>query len=446
MSLPPPPPDSVARASAATPLGVLQRIVHVERGEVIALMLSFAFFFSVLCSYYILRPIRDEMGIALGRDGLQRYLVVVLVVMLAAVPAFGWVVANVRRRHIVPTVYLFLISNLVVFRMLLDGAGEKPPAWIAGTFFVWINVYVLFVVSLFWSFMSDIWESGQAKRLYGFISVGGTAGAISGPIVLNLAIHSLGLANLLLVSAALLAIAMLIAEVLSRRLAADTDRPITQEQAADGAGLLDGALNVWRSPYLMRIALWVLAANLIGMYFYLKQNEIVGSLVIDSRERVVLFSRIDLATNTLTILAQLFAVGRIIERVGVGMTAAILPALCVLGITVLAIHPALSTIVLVVVVQRAAAYGFANPSMRTLYTVVEPKDKYRSQNFNDTFVYRGGEAAAGPIFDVLARRVASVAPAGLALVVAAAWIWLSFDLGRRQEEAAQAREKRSGQP
>jgi ATP:ADP antiporter, AAA family len=413
--------------------GLVRRAVKVEREELAALLASFAFFFCVLCSYYILRPIRDEMGITLGRDGLQRYLVVVLAVMLAAVPIFGWVVANVARRRIVTVVYLFLIANLLIFRTLLAGHDSKPPAWLAGTFFVWINVYALFVVSLFWSFMSDIWHADQSKRLYGFISVGGTAGAIAGPLLLNLLLPLIGLANLLLVSAVLLGLALAASQVLARTVGAA--QASAQSDTPERGGLFDGALNVWRSPYLLRIAMFVLAANIIGMYFYLKQNEIVAAALPNSADRVLFFSRIDLATNILTILAQLFAVSRLIERIGVGTTAAIPPVLCGVGIIVLALFPALATIALVVVAQRAAAYGFSNPSMRTLYTVVEPRDKYRSQNFNDTFVYRGGEAATGYVFGALGK-VGAVASPLFALAVICGWFWLAFDLGRRQEEKA----------
>jgi ATP:ADP antiporter, AAA family len=423
---------------------LVRRAVKVERDELMALLLSAAFFFSVLCSYYLLRPIRDEMGIALGRDKLQDYLVVVLLVMLAAVPAFGWVVANVARQRIVLVVYLFLIANLLVFRTLLAGQGNTPPTWLAGTFFVWINVYALFVVSLFWSFMSDLWTSDQSKRLYGFISVGGTAGAIAGPLLLNLLLPIVGLANLLLVSAALLGLALAVSRALARLVGAGNVALAASTPAAssDGGGLFDGALNVWRSPYLLRIALFVLAANLIGMYFYLKQNEIVGAALTNRDDRLLFFSRIDLATNVLTILAQLFAVSRLIERIGVGTTAAIPPVLCGVGIVALALFPALAMIAFVVVVQRAAAYGFSNPSMRMLYTVVEPRDKYRSQNFNDTLVYRGGEAATGYVLGALGKAGAAL-PAAFALAVVGGWFWLAFELGRRQEERAAA-QKRMG--
>lgn len=422
------------QATAGRPQGLvgwLERLVKVEPEEAKALLASFAFFYCVLCSYYLLRPIRDEMGITIGKDNLQYYLTVILVVMLAAVPAFGWVVANVARRRIVPVVYSFLISNLVLFWLAYSNHGNQPPTWLAGVFFVWINVYVLFAVSLFWSFMSDTWTTAQAKRLYGFISVGGTAGAISGPLLLNALIARIGLANLLLLSATFLALALAAATVL-RRLTGEGHGGAGAQEKADGKGLIAGATNVWNSPYLFRIALWVLAANLIGMYFYLEQNRLVSALITERNDRLVFFSRIDLATNILTIIVQALAVSRLIGVMGVGFTAAMTPAWCLIGIVLLAVAPALWSIALIVIVQRACAYGFANPSMRTLYTVVDAGDKYRAQNFIDTFVYRGGEAATGYIFNTLTKAAGVLASAGLAAVIAVAWIRLSFDLGRRQ--------------
>ncbi len=418
---------------------LLGRAVHLERGEAVILALSFAFFFCVLCSYYILRPIRDEMGIVLGRENLQQYLIVVLLVMLATVPAFGWVVANVPRRRIVPVVYLFLIANLVVFRMALIGQPTtRPPTWLAGVFFVWINVYALFVVSLFWSVMSDIWKPEQSKRLYGFISVGGTAGAIAGPLVLGATLSRIGLANLMLLSAAFLGLSLMLFTLLSRITQSLPPAPAAIARSEAKGGLLAGALNVWRSPYLLRIALLVLTSNLIGMYFYLQQNEIVARLVTDRDKRLLLFSHIDFATNVLTILAQLFAVGRLIERIGVGRTAAVPPILCAAGVALLVMFPTLWAIMVAVVAQRASAYGFSNPAMRTLYTVVDPDDKYRSQNFNDTFVYRGGEAASSYVFDFLGKRIGAAAPPVAALAAIGVWLWLAFDLGRRQEAKAAA--------
>jgi ATP:ADP antiporter, AAA family len=414
---------------------LLRRFVDVEPREVMALVGSFAFFFCVLCSYYLLRPLRDEMGIVLGKDNLQAMLLVVLAVMLAAVPAFGWVVTNLPRARIVPAIYLFLISNLVAFWALYLGAAAEPPSWLAGSFFVWINVYVLFSVSLFWSFMSDIWASGQAKRLYGFISVGGSLGALTGPLLLNLLLGTVGVANLLLVSAGFLALALAISSAMRRALGGTASQTHVSEKPESGS-LIAGAVNVWRSPYLFRIALVVLAANLIGMYFYLRQNEIVKVLMPDQTERLLLFSRIDLATNTLTILMQIFAVSRLIGRIGVGWTAAIPPIWCAIGVLLLAAAPALWSIALIVVIQRACAYGFSNPAMRMLYTVVDPVDKYRSQNFNDTFIYRGGEAATGYLFGVLAKYVGAAGPVLVALAVTAGWIKVAFDLGRRQESAA----------
>ena len=285
-------------------------------------MWSFVFFFSVLAAYYVIRPVREEMAVRVGREWLQALFVIVLLVMVAAVPLFGWVVSRFEKRRIVPVVYAFFIACLGAFWLLLTvrGAGVLT----AGAFFVWVSVFNLFAVSLFWSVMADTYTSEQAKRLYGLIAAGGSAGAISGPLVTQSLVHVLGPANLLLVSAAFLSAAILAVRAMrdARRRGAGAH----QDERLAGGGLLAGARRVWQSPYLFRIALWVLIANLIGTYFYFEQTRIVGEAYSNPADRVQLFARMDLAVNTLTVLGQLLVTGALLSRLGVGLTAAILPA------------------------------------------------------------------------------------------------------------------------
>src|SRR5262245_60806574 len=181
---------------------LISRMVIVERRDLPKLLASFAFFFCVLAAYYVIRPVREEMGVMVGREWLQTLFVIVFFVMLAAVPLFGWVASSFAKQRIVPIVYAFFILNLVGFWLLL-GTGHVG-VYAAGTFFVWVSVFNLFAVSLFWSTMADTYSSDDAKRLYGLIAAGGSIGAISGPLLTQSLVHVLGPANLLLVSAALL--------------------------------------------------------------------------------------------------------------------------------------------------------------------------------------------------------------------------------------------------
>jgi AAA family ATP:ADP antiporter len=416
-----------------TPLHrLLARVVHVEPREVGAMLVSFAYFFLVLAAYYIIRPVRDEMAVAVGSAHLQTLFVIVFFVMLAAVPLFGWVTSNFAKRLVVPLVYGFFIANLLVFWLLLSGSGQGTT--VASVFFVWASVFNLFVVSLFWIVMSDLYDSAQAKRLYGFIAAGGTAGAFAGPVITQALVGMLGPDNLLLVSALLLTLA-LAAAVLLRRIApangdaASSERPV-------GKDILAGAVRVWKSPYLLRIALWILLANLVSTFFYLEQTRIVGEALADRTARVALFAKLDLAVSVLTIVAQLTVTGRVMERFGIGVAAAALPAWCAIGLVGLALSPTLVVIVSIMAVERAIAFSLANPAVKVLYTVVDPEEKYKAQNFIDTVVFRGGDAASGWVFNSLGKGLgfSGGAVAILALPLAIAWLWLSFALGRQLVE------------
>lgn len=407
----------------------LTRIVHVERSEIAALVLSFAYFFLVLAAYYIIRPVRDEMGVAVGRDHLEKLFIIVFFVMLAAVPVYGWVTSRFAKRLVVPVVYGFFILNLVAFWAILSGGGRT--AAIASVFFVWASVFNLFVVSIFWIVMSDLYDAGQAKRLYGFIAAGGTAGAMAGPIITQTFVRMIGPDRLLLVSAALLALA-LVAAMLLRRIAPAHEQAAANERPV-GKHILAGAVRVWKSPYLFNIALWILLGNLVSTYFYLEQSRILGEVITDRTQRVELLARLDLAVSIMTILLQVFITGRMLERFGVGISAATLPTWCAVGLIALAISPTLFIIVSIMAVERAIAFSLASPAIKVLYTVVEPEEKYKAQNFIDTVVYRGGDAASGWIFNSLGKTLgfAGSTIALTAVPAALAWLWLSFSLGRQ---------------
>ena len=412
----------------------LRSAVLLEPGELRPLIISAVYFFCILAAYYIVRPIREEMGVKVGRDGLQTLFTVVFFVMVAAVPAFGWVATKFRRAAVVPIVYGFFILNLIGFWAAFSaGIGEK---WLAGAFFVWVSVFNLFIISLFWSLMSDLWSSGQAKRLYGAIAAGGTAGAFCGPLLTQTLVKSLGATNLLLVSVALLISAL--ACISALRTVAHQGNQTGKAAPPKLADIVAGATNVWRSPYLFQIALVVLLANLISTYFYFEQNRIVGETIADPAARVQLFARIDLAVSVLTILAQLFLTGSLITRLGLGWTAAALPLTVIVGLMAIAISPTLMIIISVVVIERAVAFAFANPAFKVLYTVVDPDDKYKAQNFIDTVVYRGGDAASGWLFNGVAKQAGWSMPAIalMTLPLAVWWLWLSLKLGREQTELA----------
>ena len=260
-----------AKSAVTNLVDRIRRLVVVEPGEWPALLWSFAFFYCVLCAYYILRPVRDAMGVTVGPDYQKWLFSIVFLVMLAAVPIFGWVVSTFAKRQVLPIVYLFFIANLLVFWALIRTRDDSPN--IAGAFFIWVSIFNLFVVSLFWSFLADHYTSDQAKRLYGFITAGGSLGVLTGSSLTNGLVHVVGVPNLLLISALILTAALGCALVLRTILssAGDADRPAH----AGVRDILSGALHSWNDPYLFRIALWVLLANLVGTYFYIEEQRIV---------------------------------------------------------------------------------------------------------------------------------------------------------------------------
>ena len=410
-------------------------------GEVRALCWSFAYFFCLLAGYYVLRPLRDEMGIAGGVRNLPWLFTATFFVMLAVVPVFGAVVANLPRRRFIPLVYHFFVLNIAIFWLLLTFDAGKVH--VARVFFVWISVFNLFAVSVFWSFMADLFASGQGKRLFGFIAAGGSAGALLGPAVtVGLAVP-LGPVNLLIVAALLLEAAVLCAlrlETAASQLKSEAGSPAAAAPAGktDAAGLgggwLAGIAMVLRSPYLAGIALWVSLLSLAGTFLYFQQANIVAAASDDPAVRTRIFATIDLAVAVLTILVQCLATGRLITRFGAGPAAAFLPLVFTLGFVAFATTPVLWVVIAFQAAQRAANFAISNPAREVLFTVLAREEKYKAKNVIDIVVFRGADAASGWLFAALRGAGMELGAISLATVpVTAAWLGLALALGRAHE-------------
>jgi AAA family ATP:ADP antiporter len=412
----------------------LERVVAVRPPEARALLWSFAYFFCLLAGYYVLRPLRDEMGIAGGVKNLQWMFTATFFAMLAAVPLFGAVVARLPRRRFIPLVYHFFVANIAIFWALLFLDYEKVV--VARVFFVWISVFNLFAVSVFWSFMADLWSSEQGKRLFGFIAAGGSAGALLGPIITVSLAKAIGPANLLVVAAVLLEVAVFCAARLERE--ADVGEPReAPARAPIGGGWLAGLAMVLRSPYLAGIALWVTLLSLAGTVLYFQQANLVAAASDDPAVRTRIFASIDLAVGILTILVQLLATGRLIERFGVGRAAACLPLVFAAGFAVLAFSPLVAVVIAFQAIQRTANFALSNPAREVLFTVLGREEKYKAKNVIDIVVFRGADALSGWLFALLRGAGATLPAIAFGMVpVAAAWLVLSIALGRAQERKA----------
>jgi len=419
----------------------LARVVAVRPGEVRALCWSFGYFFCLLAGYYVLRPLRDEMGIAGGVRNLPWLFTATFLAMLAAVPVFGAVVATLPRRRFIPLVYHFFVANIAIFWLLLTFDVAKVE--VARVFFVWISVFNLFAVSVFWSFMADLFASEQGKRLFGFIAAGGSAGALLGPaLTVGLAVP-LGPVNLLIVAMLLLEAAVLCAlrlETAASQLKSDVRalaaaEPAVQSEAAGlGGGWLAGIAMLLRSPYLAGIALWVALLSLAGTFLYFQQANIVAAASDDPAVRTRIFATIDLAIAILTILVQCLATGRLITRFGAGPAAAFLPLVFCLGFIVLAATPALWVVIAFQAAQRAANFAISNPAREVLFTVLAREEKYKAKNVIDIVVFRGGDAASGWLFAALRGAGMDLGAISFATVpVTAAWLALALALGRAHE-------------
>ena len=367
------------------------RPIPAERHEWPALAGSFAYFFCLLAGYYILRPVRDTMGVAIGSRDLPALFTAMFVAMLVLVPLFGWLCARLPRARLLPLLYGFFALNLAAFYAALQSG--VPFARIAPVFFVWVGVYNLFVVSVFWSFMADLWSSAQAERLYGAIAAGGSLGRW--------------------------------AKAHPRPADPDPEQPM-------GGSVLAGARTALASPYLLGVCAWLLCYTLLSTTLYFQQIEIVGREIAEAAERTRLFSTIDLVVNSLTLLTQVLLFPRLVAGLGVTWLLALMPLLSVAGFLVLGAAPMLAVLIVFGVARRAGEFAISKPVRETLFTVVPREDKYKAKNFIDTVVYRGGDTTAGWVFSGLRTLGLSLPAISFAMVpVAVAWAAVSLYLGRQ---------------
>ena len=431
----------MSEAAGSQPQRWLAKIVAARPEEVRAFLWSFAYFFCLLAGYYVLRPLRDEMGIAGGVKNLQHLFTATFVVMLAAVPAFGAVVARLPRRRFIPLVYHFFVANIAIFWLLLT--LDMGKVHVARVFFVWVSVFNLFAVSVFWAFMADLFSSEQGKRLFGFIAAGGSAGALAGPALTVWLVEPLGPVNLLIVAALLLEAAVICAARLEGAAQAGAARPGSPRAAASpvnlGGSSFSGFLLVLKSPYLAGIALWVALLSLAGTFLYFQQANIVAAASDDPAVRTRIFATIDLAVGVTTLVVQSLATGRLISRFGVGPAAAFLPLVFAAGFAVLALHPVLAVVIAFQAIQRAANFAISNPAREILFTVTSREEKYKAKYVIDGVTFRGIDAASGSLFAALRGAGVELSTISWSTVpVAAGWLILALALGRAQERRAAA--------
>ncbi len=394
---------------------------------------GFAFFFFLFCGYFMLRPIRETMGIQAGVDQLQWLFTATFVAMLAVVPLFGWLSARVPRAMLVTWVYAAFALSMAGFAALLY--LRPGSVWAARAFYVWLSVFNLFVVSIAWSLMADVFRMESAKRLFALIAAGASAGGLCGPLLGGLLAGVLGPAGLLLLSALLLAATLPLKRWLLRWRAAHRDdvAPDDMRRPIEGS-ILAGLSRIFQSPYLMGISLLVILLATLNTFLYMEQARLVAHAFPDTAQRIRVFSALDFAVQALSLLSQVFITGRVAARLGLGFLLTAVPLTMMAAFLALAAYPVFGVLAAAMIVRRVGEYALIRPGREMLFTAVSPQDKYKTKNVIDTVVYRAGDAASGWVktgVDMLGHGVALIALLGAACALAAAAV--GYGLGRKAD-------------
>ena len=413
-------------------LKLLTRWFNVNQNEAIPIFWSFLYFFCLLSGYYVLRPLRDEMGIRGGVENLQWLFTGTFFVMILIVPLFGFIIKRYSYRKFLPYIYIFFIGNIFCFFILFK--LEISPVILARSFFIWLSVFNLFVVSVFWSFMTDIYSTEQSRRLFGIIAAGGSTGAITGPALTVLLTTTMDPINLLVLSMLLLSVATLCIRNLINWSVENSEingqakiklKPI-------GGSIFAGIKSVINSNYLLGICGLVFLYTAVSTFLYFEQAHIVDQTISDSSSRTRLFGGIDFVVNTLALSSQLFLTGRLIHKFGMAIILAAIPLLVMIGFFSLSLAIALPTIIIIQIIHRAGNFSLLRPGREMLFTVTPREDRYKSKNFIDTAIYRGSDALTGWAFAGLVSLGFSLSTiAVVAIPLAGAWALTGFIMGKR---------------
>ncbi|MBI2986784.1 MAG: MFS transporter [Deltaproteobacteria bacterium] len=417
---------------------LLRRVIEVRSDEARVLGWSWLYIFSVLSSYYIIRPIRDEMGIAGGVENLPWLFTGTLVGMMVANPPFAALVRKLPRARFISVAYRFFIANLLLFFLLLKVATPEQSIWVGRIFFIWTSVFNLFVVSVFWALMVDVFDSEQGKRLFGFIAAGATLGSILGSSLTATLARQVSSTYLLLGSVVLLEVAVFSVRRLSRLSEGLLLTPgARSDEAPIGGKVLSGMTHAFKSAYLLNISIYMLLYTITSTFLYFEQAAIVNRSFADRAARTAFFAEVDLLVNVLTLATQLFLTERILRLLGMALTLTVLPALSVLGFVTLGLAPTVAIIVTFQVLRRSGNFAVARPTREVLFTVIPREDKYKAKSFIDTVIYRSGDQIGAWSYALLSfLGLGMTGIAFVAVPISAAWLLNGLWLGRKQEAMA----------
>lgn len=416
---------SAETANVDAPSELVLNELPLTRTEWKLASVSASTFFLLLCSYYILRPVRDEMAVQTGANRLPWLFTGTFLCTLAVVPLFGWLAKHLSRAVLVPLVYGIMIACLTVFFTVF--ATGITPVW-AAVFFMWLSLFNLLVVSLFWSCVSDAFTTQQARRCYGYLTAGGTAGAIAGPTITTMLAVRVGTAPLILISMVLLGGAMG-GLILLRRVSFGEQRTL---QRPLGGSILAGITETATSPLLRGVAGLVICYSAVSTVLYMELTGLAGKTFSNPDLRTEFFARIDLCVNLIALATQLLGTRFLVQRAGLRWTLITGPLLVVAGLLVLGAWPSLILVAVVQVIHRASEFSLSRPGREILFTTVDPEARYKAKNFIDTAVYRANDTLSAWIISTLTRMGGS-AVWFIAIPVGLIWGILGRRIGRQED-------------
>lgn len=429
---------SDAASGPARAPGWFGRLTGAARGEGRAVVAGFLLFFLVFSSYFMLRPVRETMGIAGGVDNLQWLFLGTFLATLVVVPLYGWVARTVPRRQLLPVTYGVSAATLAGFGFGM--AIDPDNIWLARAFYIWISVFNLFAVSIAWSLMADVLRPSQAKRLFGQVAAGASLGGLAGPLAGGLLVERIGHPGLLFLSATLLlgSLACVGALLRWRDAARAYDDPPAENTRPIGGGTFAGLSLIARSPYLLAISLFVILLATANTFLYFEQARLVEQVFPDRTDQTQVFSAIDVVVQSLTILVQVFVTGQLTRRLGVTFLLTAIPLAMVAGFAALAVAAVFPVLVVVMVLRRVGEYALIRPGREMLFTAVDPETKYKAKNAIDTVVYRGGDAVSAWVKTGIDAAAASPAVTmSVGAVLALGWAATGWAIGRRHDARAE---------
>lgn len=413
----------------------LLAFASVAAGELVLVSAGALMFFFLFTGYFMLRPVRETMGIAGGVDKLQWLFTATFVATLLALPLFGWLASRVRRRRILPWTFAFIIVNLLAFAAIFTHSPDDP--WIARTFYVWLSVFNLIAISLAWSVLADLVPVSDAKRMFALIAAGASLGGLIGPILGTMLVAPLGHGGLMVLASVFLGLSAVSSRLLQRW---RDNHPLpeaveTSRAEPLGGNALAGATEVLRSPFLVLISLFVVLLAVVSTFLYFEQARLVAETFPDRTRQTQVFGMIDTIVQSATIFIQVFLTGHIAKRFGIGVLLTAVPVIMAAGFLWLALAPVFGVLAPIMVARRVGEYALVRPGREMLYTVLPAEEKYKAKNFIDTAVYRGGDAIGGWVkaaLDTIGGTGALAMVIGT--IVTLAWAASGYTLGRRQRQ------------